>query len=129
MAKNTGEAALDRELIRGIGNRADRLKKLIGLGAPSIIIFNEVEKLRRVAVLLGGGKYLADSLAQEAVASFNGRKPDFGICATPGCFEECFEECDFDGLERCAGCQERLTEQRRREDEEMDRAAEGYDHS
>lgn len=115
-----GELRLDRRLIKIIGDRADRIRKLIDLGAPGIVLFNEVERLSACSRLLGGGRHRARQAEEEAVGHFNSSKPSFGLCATPGCWKECFEECEHDGLERCSGCHERLEAERRLQDEEMD---------
>jgi hypothetical protein len=96
-------------VVGGITHRVKRLKKLIELNAPTVVLYNEIARLYEHAQMLGEGRFYAEELTKKAMAVFNRRKPVYDICAEDGCFEECFEECEAgDGLRRCGACHERF---------------------
>ena len=76
------------QLMQGITNRINRLHKLVGLNAPAIVIYKEVEDLRRHTIMLGEGRYHADCVREKGLEDFNRAKGIYGVCCTPGCFGE-----------------------------------------
>lgn len=95
-------------VVGGITNRVNRLKKLIEMNAPTAVLYNEIARLYEHAQMLGEGKFYAEELGRKAMALFNRRKPVYDICSEEGCWEECFEECEAEGVMRCGACHERF---------------------
>lgn len=102
------KARMDSMVVGGLTNRVNRLKRLLDIKAPTVVLYNEIAKMYEQAQMLGGGKFHADELAGNAMKLFNSRKPIYDVCAEDGCFEECFEECEADGVVRCGACHERF---------------------
>jgi hypothetical protein len=98
----TGAQRFRRKVLGLMMHRSKRLRSLIRLDAPDIILCNEISMLHKMMSMLDG---YAGFLENEAAKEMSKHKNRMGLCARKACFKPMYEgDENSEGEVLCLSC-------------------------
>ena len=112
--------SFDKSLMRAVRNRARRLLRLMKLGAPSPVVFNECRLIYDTAKALGEGRWAHEFAKLRAKDEAKEVKNIHGYCHSDGCQRRCHPEFSFEGSLYCQAHHEEVLANERAMQEDME---------